>query len=67
SIRATKPSENTVIIAVLRRHGDRDETSIMPLISAGFNRRYIENSNIMACYNELIQLEWGEVLARFKL
>ncbi|XP_029431727.1 high affinity cAMP-specific and IBMX-insensitive 3',5'-cyclic phosphodiesterase 8A isoform X2 [Rhinatrema bivittatum] len=67
SIRGTRPSENTVIIAVTRRHGDRDEASIMPLISAGFTRRYIENSNIMACYNELIQLEFGEVLARFKL
>ncbi|KAE8617927.1 hypothetical protein XENTR_v10009226 [Xenopus tropicalis] len=67
SIRATKPSENTVIVAVVRRQSDRDEASIMPLISAGFTRRYVENSNIMACYNELIQLEFGEVLAQFKL
>ncbi|XP_053573407.1 high affinity cAMP-specific and IBMX-insensitive 3',5'-cyclic phosphodiesterase 8A isoform X3 [Bombina bombina] len=67
SIRATKPSENAVIIAVVRRQTDRDEASIMPLISAGFTRRYVENSNIMACYNELIQLEFGEVLAQFKL
>ncbi|KAM5172777.1 high affinity cAMP-specific and IBMX-insensitive 3',5'-cyclic phosphodiesterase 8A-like isoform 2-T2 [Mantella aurantiaca] len=67
SIRATKPSENSVIIAVVRRQSDRDETSVMPLISAGFNRRYIENSNVMACYNELIQLEYGEVRAQFKL
>uniref|UniRef100_A0A8C2YH01 Phosphodiesterase n=1 Tax=Coturnix japonica TaxID=93934 RepID=A0A8C2YH01_COTJA len=28
---------------------------------------YVENSNIMACYNELIQLEFGEVRAQFKL
>ncbi|XP_040198517.1 high affinity cAMP-specific and IBMX-insensitive 3',5'-cyclic phosphodiesterase 8A isoform X1 [Rana temporaria] len=67
SIRATKPSENAVIIAVVRRQSDRDETSIMPLISAGFSRRYVENSNVMACYNELIQLEYGEVRAQFKL
>ncbi|XP_077327134.1 high affinity cAMP-specific and IBMX-insensitive 3',5'-cyclic phosphodiesterase 8A isoform X1 [Lithobates pipiens] len=67
SIRATKPSENAVIIAVVRRQSDRDETSIMPLISAGFTRRYVENSNVMACYNELIQLEYGEVRAQFKL
>ncbi|XP_069622183.1 high affinity cAMP-specific and IBMX-insensitive 3',5'-cyclic phosphodiesterase 8A isoform X3 [Ranitomeya imitator] len=67
SIRATKPSENSVIIAVVRRQSDRDETSIMPLISAGFTRRYIENSNVMACYNELIQLEYGEVRAQLKL
>nr|DBA31803.1 TPA: hypothetical protein GDO54_007576 [Pyxicephalus adspersus] len=67
SIRATKPSENSVIIAVVRRQSDRDETSVMPLISAGFTRRYVENSNVMACYNELIQLEYGEVRAQFKL
>ncbi|KGL82267.1 High affinity cAMP-specific and IBMX-insensitive 3',5'-cyclic phosphodiesterase 8A, partial [Tinamus guttatus] len=66
SIRATKPSENTVIIGVVRRHSDREE-SIMPLINAGFTRRYVENSNAMACYNELIQLEHGEVRAQFKL
>lgn len=67
SIRATKHSENSVIIAVVRRPSDRDETSIMPLISAGFTRRYVENTNVMACYNELIQLEYGEVRAQFKL
>ncbi|KAM9181555.1 high affinity cAMP-specific and IBMX-insensitive 3',5'-cyclic phosphodiesterase 8A isoform 1-T3 [Mergus octosetaceus] len=67
SIRTTKPSENTVIIGVVRRHADREESSILPLISAGFTRRYVENSNIMACYNELIQLEFGEVRAQFKL
>ncbi|XP_072837704.2 high affinity cAMP-specific and IBMX-insensitive 3',5'-cyclic phosphodiesterase 8A isoform X1 [Pogona vitticeps] len=67
SIRTTKPSENTVIIGVVRRHADREESSILPFLSAGFTRRYVENSNIMACYNELIQLELGEVQAQFKL
>ncbi|XP_073424620.1 high affinity cAMP-specific and IBMX-insensitive 3',5'-cyclic phosphodiesterase 8A isoform X8 [Dendrobates tinctorius] len=67
SIRATKSSENSVIIAVVRRQSDRDEMSIMPLISAGFTRRYVENPNVMACYNELIQLEYGEVRAQLKL
>ncbi|XP_075753261.1 high affinity cAMP-specific and IBMX-insensitive 3',5'-cyclic phosphodiesterase 8A isoform X2 [Pelodiscus sinensis] len=67
AIRTTKPSENTVIIGVVRRHADREESSILPLIAAGFTRRYVENSNIMACYNELIQLEFGEVRAQFKL
>ncbi|XP_033022512.1 high affinity cAMP-specific and IBMX-insensitive 3',5'-cyclic phosphodiesterase 8A isoform X2 [Lacerta agilis] len=67
SIRTRKPSENTVIIGVVRRHADREESSILPFISAGFTRRYVENPNIMACYNELIQLEFGEVRAQFKL
>uniref|UniRef100_A0A8C2X5S0 Phosphodiesterase n=1 Tax=Cyclopterus lumpus TaxID=8103 RepID=A0A8C2X5S0_CYCLU len=46
---------------------DREEASVMPLINAGFNRRYVENANTMACYNELVQLEHGEVRAQFKL
>ncbi|XP_031675052.1 high affinity cAMP-specific and IBMX-insensitive 3',5'-cyclic phosphodiesterase 8A [Oncorhynchus kisutch] len=66
SIRAVTSSENTVIVAVVKRP-DREEASVMPLIKSGFNRRYVENTNTMACYNELLQLERGEVLAQFKL
>ncbi|XP_064868484.1 high affinity cAMP-specific and IBMX-insensitive 3',5'-cyclic phosphodiesterase 8A isoform X1 [Oncorhynchus nerka] len=66
SIRALTSSENTVIVAVVKRP-DREEASVMPLIKSGFNRRYVENANMMACYNELLQLERGEVLAQFKL
>ncbi|XP_041082143.1 high affinity cAMP-specific and IBMX-insensitive 3',5'-cyclic phosphodiesterase 8A-like isoform X1 [Polyodon spathula] len=66
SIRAATSSENTVIVAVVRRQ-DREDASVMPLLNAGFNRRYIENTNIMTCYNELLQLEHGEVRAQFKL
>ncbi|XP_059495159.1 high affinity cAMP-specific and IBMX-insensitive 3',5'-cyclic phosphodiesterase 8A isoform X2 [Stegostoma tigrinum] len=68
SIRATKSSENAVIVAVAKRpQGDHKEISVMPLIAAGFSRWYIENPSIIACYNELIQLEFGEVRAQFKL
>uniref|UniRef100_A0AAY5KUX8 Phosphodiesterase n=1 Tax=Esox lucius TaxID=8010 RepID=A0AAY5KUX8_ESOLU len=49
SIRAVTSSENTVIVAVVKRY------------------RYVENTNMMACYNELLQLEHGEVRAQFKL
>uniref|UniRef100_A0A672UBV7 Phosphodiesterase n=1 Tax=Strigops habroptila TaxID=2489341 RepID=A0A672UBV7_STRHB len=45
SIRATKPSEHTVILAV----------------------QFKENSSITACYNELVQIEHGEVRSQFKL
>uniref|UniRef100_A0A672HKM8 Phosphodiesterase n=1 Tax=Salarias fasciatus TaxID=181472 RepID=A0A672HKM8_SALFA len=47
-IRATKPSENTVILAVLPQ-------------------KFVENSSVSACYNELIQIEHGEVRCQFKL
>ncbi|KAL2791011.1 high affinity cAMP-specific and IBMX-insensitive 3',5'-cyclic phosphodiesterase 8A isoform 2 [Daubentonia madagascariensis] len=66
SIRSSKLSENTVIVGVVRRV-DREELSVMPFIAAGFTRRYIENPNIMACYNELLQLERGEVRSQLKL
>uniref|UniRef100_A0A8C3WRD9 Phosphodiesterase n=1 Tax=Catagonus wagneri TaxID=51154 RepID=A0A8C3WRD9_9CETA len=63
SIRSSKLSENTVIIGVV----DRDESSVMSLIAAGFTRRYVENPSLMACYNELLQLEFGEVRSQLKL
>ncbi|XP_026865685.2 high affinity cAMP-specific and IBMX-insensitive 3',5'-cyclic phosphodiesterase 8A [Electrophorus electricus] len=66
SIRALGSSQNTVIVAVVKRP-DREEATVMPLLSAGFNRRYVENSNMMACYNELIQLHHGEIRAQIKL
>ncbi|XP_036041597.1 high affinity cAMP-specific and IBMX-insensitive 3',5'-cyclic phosphodiesterase 8A [Onychomys torridus] len=66
SIRSSKLSENTVIVGVVRRR-DKEEVSLMPFIAAGFTRRYIENPNIMACYNELLQLAFGEVRSQMKL
>uniref|UniRef100_A0A8C6B4I0 Phosphodiesterase n=1 Tax=Monodon monoceros TaxID=40151 RepID=A0A8C6B4I0_MONMO len=68
SIRATNPSEHTVILAVVSQaSGDYEEASVLPLLHAGFNRRFMENSSIIACYNELIQIEHGEVRSQFKL
>ncbi|XP_059809126.1 high affinity cAMP-specific and IBMX-insensitive 3',5'-cyclic phosphodiesterase 8A isoform X2 [Hypanus sabinus] len=68
SIRATQSSEGTVIVAVAKElQKDQEEVSVMPLLTAGFTRWYIENPSVIACYNELIQLEFGEVRARFKL
>ncbi|KAM6034055.1 high affinity cAMP-specific and IBMX-insensitive 3',5'-cyclic phosphodiesterase 8B [Chlamydotis macqueenii] len=68
SIRATKPSEHTVILAVVPRTSpDQEETSVLPLLNAGFDRQFMENSSITACYNELVQIEHGEVRSQFKL
>uniref|UniRef100_A0A5F8H6Q8 Phosphodiesterase n=1 Tax=Monodelphis domestica TaxID=13616 RepID=A0A5F8H6Q8_MONDO len=53
SIRATTPSEHTVILAVTAFDF--------------FFQRFMENSSITACYNELIQIEHGEVRSQFKL
>ncbi|KAM8984846.1 high affinity cAMP-specific and IBMX-insensitive 3',5'-cyclic phosphodiesterase 8B isoform 2-T2 [Ara ararauna] len=68
SIRATKPSEHTMILAVVpRTSADEEETSVLPLLNAGFDRQFKENSSITACYNELVQIEHGEVRSQFKL
>uniref|UniRef100_A0A3B4XAN1 Phosphodiesterase n=1 Tax=Seriola lalandi dorsalis TaxID=1841481 RepID=A0A3B4XAN1_SERLL len=65
SIRAVNSSENTVIVAVVKRY----LTLIDPCCSVlpSYPQRYVENGNMMACYNELLQLEHGEVRAQFKL
>ncbi|XP_036200623.1 high affinity cAMP-specific and IBMX-insensitive 3',5'-cyclic phosphodiesterase 8A-like [Myotis myotis] len=65
SIGATKVSENTVIVGVVRRRDG--EESVMSLIRAGFRRRYVENPSLLACYWELLQLEFGEVWSQLKL
>uniref|UniRef100_A0A674J082 Phosphodiesterase n=1 Tax=Terrapene triunguis TaxID=2587831 RepID=A0A674J082_9SAUR len=55
-------AENTTL-----NGSDQGETSVLPLLHAGFDRRFMENSSIIACYNELIQIEHGEVRSQFKL
>uniref|UniRef100_A0A8C2WVJ6 Phosphodiesterase n=1 Tax=Cyclopterus lumpus TaxID=8103 RepID=A0A8C2WVJ6_CYCLU len=49
------------------RPADQDEPSVLPLLCAGFNRRFVESSSVSACCNELIQMEHGEVRCQFKL
>ncbi|XP_058679244.1 high affinity cAMP-specific and IBMX-insensitive 3',5'-cyclic phosphodiesterase 8B isoform X6 [Ammospiza caudacuta] len=68
SIRATELSGHTVILAVVpRTSADQEETSVLPLLDAGFDRQFMENSSVTACYNELVQIEHGEVRSQFKL
>ncbi|KAL5004048.1 hypothetical protein ScPMuIL_017504, partial [Solemya velum] len=68
SIRATKASDHTVLVAVNKKCStDREEPSILPLLKAGFNKRYTENPNIGACLNELLSLEYTEVRSQLKL
>ena len=38
-----------------------------PALLTSDPQRYVENANAMACYNELLQLEHGELRAQFKL
>uniref|UniRef100_A0A665VSK1 Phosphodiesterase n=1 Tax=Echeneis naucrates TaxID=173247 RepID=A0A665VSK1_ECHNA len=63
SIRVVSSSENTVIVAVVKRYVQFADP---PLPLCPF-LRYVENANMMACYNELLQLEHGEVRSQFKL
>ncbi|XP_012942280.1 high affinity cAMP-specific and IBMX-insensitive 3',5'-cyclic phosphodiesterase 8B [Aplysia californica] len=68
SIKATKCSENTVLVAVTSRtSADQEEQPIFSLIKAGFTRRYEENASVTACMNELQTLEVGEVRCRLQL
>uniref|UniRef100_A0A671RIL0 Phosphodiesterase n=1 Tax=Sinocyclocheilus anshuiensis TaxID=1608454 RepID=A0A671RIL0_9TELE len=56
-----------LLIFLSRSPSDQEEPSVLPLLSAGLSRRYLENSSVSTCYNELIQIEHGEVRAQFKL
>uniref|UniRef100_A0A8C9F276 Phosphodiesterase n=1 Tax=Pavo cristatus TaxID=9049 RepID=A0A8C9F276_PAVCR len=66
SIRATEPSEHTVILAVV----PRTYITNLPFYfmhSWFVFQQFMENNSITACYNELIQIEHGEVRSQFKL
>uniref|UniRef100_A0A3Q4N448 Phosphodiesterase n=1 Tax=Neolamprologus brichardi TaxID=32507 RepID=A0A3Q4N448_NEOBR len=73
-IRATKPSENTVILAVVSIRFATDSFNLStPFLSFKCHltffglQRFVENNSVAACYNELIQMEHGEVRCQFKL
>lgn len=66
-IRAKGPRENSIIIAVVKASPRTDEPLMLPLLKAGFDRRFVENANVGACHNELLMLEHGEVQSIFKL
>lgn len=57
SIRAVPFSENTVIVAVVKRP-DREEASVMPLINAGFNR-YVNPA-----YESTMGYQQGELIGK---
>jgi len=68
NIRATRPSENTIIIGLQKQPGsDMQEISVLPLLRAGFNRRFFENHDSVACLNELLMLDYGEVASQSKI
>uniref|UniRef100_A0A667XA44 Phosphodiesterase n=1 Tax=Myripristis murdjan TaxID=586833 RepID=A0A667XA44_9TELE len=69
-IRATKPSENTVILAIvfpLPSSSSSSSPSSQHHCTLFVLQRFVENSSVSACYNELIQIEHGEVRCQFKL
>uniref|UniRef100_A0A674B5T1 Phosphodiesterase n=2 Tax=Salmo trutta TaxID=8032 RepID=A0A674B5T1_SALTR len=73
-IRATKPSEHTVVLAIVAQAEitSADYTLYSTLCCSCFSlsisgQRYVENISVSACYNELLQIEHGEVRCQFKL
>ncbi|GAB1599374.1 high affinity cAMP-specific and IBMX-insensitive 3',5'-cyclic phosphodiesterase 8B-like isoform X2 [Argonauta hians] len=67
SMHQMKSSENSVFLAVTKKcPTDREEPSILTLLQAGFNKRYLENSNVGSCTNELLCLD-ADVHQRYKL
>ncbi|XP_066916925.1 high affinity cAMP-specific and IBMX-insensitive 3',5'-cyclic phosphodiesterase 8B-like isoform X1 [Clytia hemisphaerica] len=66
NIRGTRPIVNTVIVGVTKRP-EGEDVSILPLIKAGFDRRFVEDYSVTACFNELLMLDNGEVSSQCKL
>ncbi|RUS91914.1 hypothetical protein EGW08_000316, partial [Elysia chlorotica] len=58
---------HNLIITISNRSGNEEEPPVLPLLKAGFTRRYQENSSASACINELQTLEAGEVRSTLKL
>ncbi|KAL1512742.1 hypothetical protein ABEB36_002282 [Hypothenemus hampei] len=62
SIRNTKGSQHTVIIAIVRKSAfERDDVTIASLLESGFNRCLIETTNMLVCVNELILLKHCDI------
>ncbi|XP_029640624.1 high affinity cAMP-specific and IBMX-insensitive 3',5'-cyclic phosphodiesterase 8B-like isoform X2 [Octopus sinensis] len=58
SMHQMKSSENSVFLAVTKKcPSDKEEPCIFTLLQAGFNKRYLENSNVGSCMNELLSLD----------
>ncbi|XP_076267491.1 phosphodiesterase 8 isoform X5 [Rhynchophorus ferrugineus] len=62
SIRNTRGSQHTVIIAVVKRSAfEKDDVTIASLLESGFNRCLIETTNLLACVNEMILLKHSDM------
>uniref|UniRef100_A0AAZ3NTA1 Phosphodiesterase n=1 Tax=Oncorhynchus tshawytscha TaxID=74940 RepID=A0AAZ3NTA1_ONCTS len=75
-VRATKPSEHTVLLAIVPQTSHPQTTHCtvhcvahvsLSLSIYRSGQRYEENISVSACYNELLQIEHGEVRCQFKL
>ncbi|XP_050294558.1 high affinity cAMP-specific and IBMX-insensitive 3',5'-cyclic phosphodiesterase 8 isoform X3 [Anthonomus grandis grandis] len=62
SIRNTKGSQHTVIIAVVKKSAfEKDDGIIASLLESGFNRCFVESTNVLVAVNELILLKHCEL------
>lgn len=62
SIRNTRGSQHTVMIAVVKKSAfERDDITITSLLESGFNRCLIETTNLLTCVNEMILLKHSDI------
>ncbi|KAG5898657.1 hypothetical protein JTB14_005416 [Gonioctena quinquepunctata] len=61
-MRNTKGSQHTVFVAIVKRSAfEKDDSTIVSLLDAGYNRCLVETSNLVACVNELILLRHSDI------
>ncbi|XP_076443536.1 high affinity cAMP-specific and IBMX-insensitive 3',5'-cyclic phosphodiesterase 8A-like isoform X2 [Babylonia areolata] len=69
SMQASAKSNDYSVMVAITKHtpSDKEEPSILPLLKAGFHKRFTETTNVGTCVNELHQLAQGEVRSQRKL
>ncbi|CAK9296753.1 unnamed protein product [Gordionus sp. m RMFG-2023] len=69
SLRATKCNDSTIIMAIIRTNQEWVSETFLAqdLLKAGFNKYFVENTDVNACQNELMMIENESFLLRCKL
>ncbi|XP_021913481.1 high affinity cAMP-specific and IBMX-insensitive 3',5'-cyclic phosphodiesterase 8-like isoform X2 [Zootermopsis nevadensis] len=68
ALRSLKTAQYTVIVGVVRRSTtEKEDSSVAPLLSMGFNRVFTETYSLVQSVNELLQLYVSDVQPRLQL
>ncbi|XP_077512521.1 high affinity cAMP-specific and IBMX-insensitive 3',5'-cyclic phosphodiesterase 8B-like [Amblyomma americanum] len=68
TLRSFKGCEFSCIVAVVKKGlAEREEAAIIPLITSGYNRWFLESCSPGVCLNEMVQIEHNDLINLWKL